>query len=190
MIAVIYVFRLVELLALAISGWKAQKASGLYLLVFVFLIVLFFLLFVSFVLLLFVVCLFVCLLACLCVFLFACFTFGPPRLLAKLACQIGIGVSPEIRITHMCELCLMSLMFLSYISTQLVTFRVVGSVPREPACGFIKIRPPERNKCRWEATKRSLTSDLPTRKPQGCLNGDACLRCHLCPAGELKRRKG
>eukprot|EP00434_Breviolum_minutum_P025824 symbB.v1.2.022829.t1/scaffold2043.1/size110972/3 len=27
-------------------------------------------------------------------------------------------------------------------------------------------------------------------KPQGCLNGDACLRCHLCPAGELKRRKG
>ena len=28
------------------------------------------------------------------------------------------------------------------------------------------------------------------RKPQGCLNGDACLRCHLCPAGELKRRKG
>ncbi|CAK9030643.1 Hypothetical protein SCF082_LOCUS19288, partial [Durusdinium trenchii] len=81
-------------------------------------------------------------------------------------------------------------MFLSYISTQLVTFRVVGSVPREPACGFIKIRPPERNKCRWEATKRSLTSDLPTRKPQGCLNGDACLRCHLCPAGELKRRKG
>ncbi|CAJ1362753.1 unnamed protein product [Effrenium voratum] len=27
-------------------------------------------------------------------------------------------------------------------------------------------------------------------KPQGCLNGAACLRCHLCPAGELKRRKG
>ena len=27
-------------------------------------------------------------------------------------------------------------------------------------------------------------------KPQGCLNGAACLRCHLCPAGEIKRRKG
>ena len=27
-------------------------------------------------------------------------------------------------------------------------------------------------------------------KPQGCLNGPACLRCHLCPAGEIKRRKG
>ncbi|CAJ1453617.1 unnamed protein product [Effrenium voratum] len=26
-------------------------------------------------------------------------------------------------------------------------------------------------------------------KPQGCLNGQACLRCHLCPAGEIKRRK-
>ena len=78
MIAVIYVFRLVELLALAISGWKAQKASGLYLLVFVFLIVLFFLLFVSFVLLCFVVCLFVCLLACLFVCFFVCLLYFRP----------------------------------------------------------------------------------------------------------------
>jgi len=26
-------------------------------------------------------------------------------------------------------------------------------------------------------------------KPQGCHNGEACRRCHLCPEGELKRRK-
>ena len=26
-------------------------------------------------------------------------------------------------------------------------------------------------------------------KSQGCLNGALCLRCHLCPAGEIKRRK-
>eukprot|EP00931_Biecheleriopsis_adriatica_P054999 TRINITY_DN3242_c0_g1_i1.p1 TRINITY_DN3242_c0_g1~~TRINITY_DN3242_c0_g1_i1.p1 ORF type:complete len:578 (+),score=105.34 TRINITY_DN3242_c0_g1_i1:106-1734(+) len=26
-------------------------------------------------------------------------------------------------------------------------------------------------------------------KPQGCLNGKNCLRCHLCPSGEIKRRK-
>jgi len=26
-------------------------------------------------------------------------------------------------------------------------------------------------------------------KPQGCLNGWACLRCHLCPPGEVKMRK-
>lgn len=26
-------------------------------------------------------------------------------------------------------------------------------------------------------------------KPQGCLNGWACLRCHLCPPGEVKKRK-
>jgi len=26
-------------------------------------------------------------------------------------------------------------------------------------------------------------------KPQGCLNGEECLRCHLCPEGELKARR-
>jgi hypothetical protein len=26
-------------------------------------------------------------------------------------------------------------------------------------------------------------------KPGGCTNGDACLHCHLCPAGEIKARK-
>jgi len=26
-------------------------------------------------------------------------------------------------------------------------------------------------------------------KPQGCLNGQACEHCHLCPEGELKVRK-
>ena len=26
-------------------------------------------------------------------------------------------------------------------------------------------------------------------KSQGCLNGALCMRCHLCPAGEIKRRK-
>lgn len=26
-------------------------------------------------------------------------------------------------------------------------------------------------------------------KPQGCLNGDSCRRCHLCPAGETRERK-
>jgi hypothetical protein len=26
-------------------------------------------------------------------------------------------------------------------------------------------------------------------KPNGCQNGKACMRCHLCPEGELKARK-
>merc|ERR1712008_214315 len=26
-------------------------------------------------------------------------------------------------------------------------------------------------------------------KPQGCLNAEECLRCHVCPEGELKSRR-
>jgi hypothetical protein len=26
-------------------------------------------------------------------------------------------------------------------------------------------------------------------KPQGCMHGESCLRCHLCPQGEVKTRK-
>lgn len=56
-----------------------------------------------------------------------------------------------------------------------------------------------RRACLTEATFPSLGSEAHTQsqckpcswfwKPQGCQNGRDCLHCHLCPPGEVKRRK-
>lgn len=46
-----------------------------------------------------------------------------------------------------------------------------------PSCGSAMHRIGQCQPCAW------------FWKPQGCSNGAECRRCHLCPAGEVKRRK-